>query len=377
MSPARSVLAAALVTIVGMLGYWVLAAGSETIVPQDPRERLAISPLDGEAFGEIALASEADSDPAAAMELHEIATRRDPRNLRVRAWLADVHLRAGDYPAALEQLDVVLRLSPEARKAVLPMMVQWAADPAFASALVERLRTKPNWRGSMEQALRKAIDSPGAGAVFAGLSASGDISPGESGRWLGALMNAGHWGLAYSYWASGLHLAVGEALPMLYNGGFEQAPTQAGFDWRTERRSGTYTEFVAVDGANGNAAHLVFHGRPAAFADLEEALALPPGRYRIDMRVKAIGLRSDQGLQWVLTCHGRNAPIATGEGFNGTFGWRESMMEFDVPEAGCPGQWLRLANPAPRGSAQMVSGELWFDDLVLRPVQDAAGSGSH
>ena len=173
MSPARSLLAVALVAMVGILGYRVVAAGagSETQDPsEDPVERLAAAPLDGAAFGELAIASQAGGDAAATRKLHEIAVRRDPRNLHVRAWLADQHLRAGDYPEALEHLDVMLRLSQAARENLPPMMVQWADDPAFAEALVAELRTHPVWRRNMDAALRADIQRPAAGAIFAGLS---------------------------------------------------------------------------------------------------------------------------------------------------------------------------------------------------------------
>lgn len=371
MSLSRSLLAVALVAMVGILGYRVVAAGPGSEAqdpPEDPVERLAAAPLDGAAFGELAIASQAGGNAAATRKLHEIAVRRDPRNLHVRAWLADQYLRAGDYPEALEHLDVVLRLSPAARKNLPPSMVEWASDPAFAEALVATLGTRPSWRRDMDKALRAAVQQPGAGAVFAGLNASGDLNHKEVARWLDALMRAGSWGLAYSHWASALHLAPGEPLPMLYNGGFERPATQRGFDWRTERRSGTYTEFAPTEGANGNAAHLVFHGRPVSLANLEQALALPPGRYRISMRVKAIGLRTDQGLRWTLACQGRSGPLATGERLDGSFGWRETSLEFEIPAGDCAGQWLRLVNPAPRGSTQIVSGELWVDDMAVRPL---------
>ena len=379
MSVRRALLAVALAAMVGILGYRVVAAGAADRgngASTDVVERLQVAPLDGGAFADLAAASLEAGDAESSLELHEIAVRRAPRDLRIRAWLADRHLVAGEYPEALEQLDVVLRLSPDVRKTLLPQMAQWADDPAFAEALVEKLRRSPAWQRQMIAALRADIQRPGAGAVFAALTESGQMSAQEVARWLDALMRAGDWGVAYSYWASGLDLQPGTPLPMLYNGDFERAPSQQGFDWRTQRRSGTYTEFEPEEGARGNAAHLVFLGRPVDAADLEQALALPPGRYRISMRVKAMGLRTDQGLRWTITCHGRNAPQAAGERLDGSFGWRESTLEFEIPGTGCPGQWLRLNNPAPKGSARIVSGELWIDDMTVRP-RGMAVSGDH
>lgn len=377
MTPGRLLYAGILAGAVALLGYRVLseAAEGDRVLPEDAIERLEAAPLDGDAFGDLAVASQSAGDAADALALHTIAARRDPRDLRVRAWLADVHMRSGDYPEALEQIDAVLRLSRDARKVLPPLMVQWSDDPGFAEALVTVLRSRPEWRRDMDKALRENILRPGASAVFAGLDASGGIDDKEAARWIESLLHAGNWGLAYSFWAGRLDLAPGEPLPMLYNGGFEQAPTQQGFDWRTERRSGTYTEFGPAEGANRDAAHLVFHGRPVAYANLEQAMVLPPGRYRLSMRTKAVALRTDQGLRWSLTCHGRSRPQATGERLDGSFEWREEVLEFEIPTEQCPGQWLRIENPAPRGTARMVSGELWIDDMTLR-AGDLAGQAA-
>lgn len=369
MTVLRVAFGVALVAMVGVIGYRVVSAGPEE-QPADTTsttDRLHAAPLDGDAFADLAVAMRNEGDPEATLALHRIAERRDPRDLRIRVWLAERLLRAGKYGEALEQLDVVLRLSPEARATLPTLMVQWTDDPDFATALATKLREDTSWRAGVIGALRADIERHGVGAIFAALRKSGDLDDAELTRWLDALMQAGKWGLAYSYWASALDLPPGAALPMLYNGGFEQAPSQQGFDWRTERHAGTYTEFEPGQGAHGNAAHLVFHGRPVEAADLEQALALAPGRYDVSMRMKAAALRSDQGLQWIVVCHGQSRPLTAGERLEGSFDWRGSVLEFEVPEASCPGQWLRLSNPAPGGSASSVSGDLWVDDMTLRP----------
>lgn len=373
----RAAFGFALVAMVGVIGYRVVSAGPDEAPTEtaSAAERLQIAPLDGDAFADLAIAMRDEGDPEATLALHEIAERRDPRDLRIRAWLADRLLRAGKYQEALAQIDVVLTLSSEARATLPALMVQWTDDPVFAAALAAKLVEGPSWRGDIINALRADIERQGVGSIFAALRKSGDLGDAELTHWLDALMDAGKWGLAYSYWASDLDLQPGESLPMLYNGGFEQVPSQQGFDWRTERHSGTYTEFEPGQGAHGNAAHLVFHGRPVEAANLEQALALPPGRYEVSMRVKASALRSDQGLHWVAACHGQPRPLAAGERFEGSFDWRESTLEFEIPGTSCPGQWLRLDNPAPGGSASTVSGELWLDDLALRRLGAVAVNG--
>ena len=93
MTPARLAYAVMLLGAVVLLGYRVLASAGDDAraLPEAPIERLEASPLDGDAFGELALASRSAGNAAETRKLHEIATRRDPRDLRVRAWLADLH----------------------------------------------------------------------------------------------------------------------------------------------------------------------------------------------------------------------------------------------------------------------------------------------
>ena len=356
----------AIASAVVLLGFQVVRdrPGQEPAAqPREPAERLRASPLDGDAFSDLAVAlAESGSDDAA--KIHAIAARRDPRDLRVRAWLADHHLAAGRHAAALEQMDVILRLSPDARRALLPALLQLSADPAFADALAERLGRSPTWRSALLAAMRADPESTGATNVFAALREHDGLDEDEAGRWINALIRANQWGRAYSLWASGLDLAPGESLPMLWNGGFDVRPTGTGFDWRVGSAPGSFTEFQTVEGARGEAAHLVFHGRPVDSANLEQALHLPPGTYRLTLRMKAQALRSDQGLTWTVTCSQGKSRFM-GERVGGTFDWRQSTLVFDIPVTGCAGQWLRLRNPAPAGSARMVSGELWVEDVTL------------
>lgn len=367
MSPGRVLYAVVLVAMVGFLGWRVIAAELDRRAPpfeSTAAERLSRDPLDGDAFSDLAVEMRTTStDQAAILEMHRIAARRDPRDLRIRAWLVDHHLRAAEYGEVMVHLDIILRLDPELRATLMPMMVTWAGDPAFATVLAAKLDQDPTWLPAMLAALRKDIAHPGSAAVFAALRESGTLDEAQTGYWLDALINSGNWELAHRHWARGLSPDGSGEVPLLYNGGFERKPTNQGFDWRTGRRSGSYTEFEPADGAEGQAAHLVFSGRPVDMADLEQALALPAGSYALTMRLRAVALRSDQGLRWTITCHGQSRPIATGEPIEGTFGWRGARLAVDVPAEGCPGQWLRLDNPAPSGSASSVSGELWVDAM--------------
>ena len=367
-SPVRIGVAIILAVLVLVVGYRAIVTAGAAPVPSmdglEPREVLRTAPLEALPF--VALAAAGDSTGVEPLALHRIVARRAPRNLLSRAWLADYSLGTGQYTQALDHVDVMLRLSQRAGRELLPLMVRWAADPEFADVLVDRLRTDPPWRAAMLVALGRSVDSPATSTIFAALRDSGDLQDAERRRWLDALMRAGHWGRAYAHWVGSRDRPRGEAIPMLHDGGFDQPVANEAFGWRIGNGSGTYTEIGPADGAAGPAARMVFLGRQVAAANLEQPLLLPPGAYRLRIRMKAQALRSDQGLEWTLTCNGRKSrPFAKSSRVEGSFDWHQESFEFTVPREQCAGQWLRLENPAPPGSSSLVSGTLWADDFQL------------
>ena len=99
---------------------------------------------------------------------------------------------------------------------------------------------------------------------------------------------------------------------------------------------------------------------------LEVPLLLAPGEHVLRLRARSAGLRSDQGLEWRLVCSDGRTRIASGARMRGARDWVDLELPFTVPEGeGCEGQWLRLVNPAPRGVAQTLRGELQLADVRI------------
>jgi tetratricopeptide (TPR) repeat protein len=330
---------------------------------------LAIAPLHGPAYSLLAEIAAGAEDPQ-TLALAEVAARRNPRDLRARARLAEAALARGEHDTAMEQLDVILRLSPQQRGRLIPELLTWTADPAFADAMARTIAAGPSWRPDILDAMGKRVTEPPVRALYARLRDTGGMSPVETARWLDDLMRAGDWGAAYAHWASQAAAEQG-ALPAVYNGGFEQVPSGSGFDWRLQRIAGTVTTIAPAPGGTGKAARIEFLGRQVAQAGLHQALLLPPGRHRVSMRTRAQGLRSDQGLEWVLECAGKAGLAGRSTRIGGDHGWRELSWDVAVPAEDCPGQWLRLRNPAPKGTASTVVGTVWIDDVRIVPLANA------
>jgi len=328
------------------------------------RRLLAAEPLEGRGFRVLAEAAAKRGDDTRALALYRIAARRSPRDLHTSAWLTRHHLLAGEYPAALAHIDVILRTSPTLRTTLLPLMVTMAADEVFAADLARVLQQRPQWRAGLLALLQRAEDPRAADAVMSALRADGGLSEAEFDQWIAYLLRQDRWGEAYGRWVGSIDLQ-GAALPLVYNGQFEQPVSGRGFDWRMARIPGVSVEFAPDGNASGLSAHATFRSRPVPRVNLEQPLLLAPGAYRFSARMRADGLRSDRGLEWHLACAGPAGSLASSERVEGTFGWRTVTMDVTVPVIGCQGQWLRLRNPAPSGTAQQVSGDLWFDDVAI------------
>ena len=330
------------------------------------RRLLAHEPLQGAAFRLLAEAADREGRRDEAWRLYLIAEKRAPRDLQTRAWLTQRYLERGDFAQALEQVDRILRMAPQRARSINPVLAQLAQDPAFAEALAAKLRQGPPWRAGLLNSLRdpKAGNPVAVGRVMQALQRQGGLKPEEYAQWLDNLMTQGRWGEAYARWAGPLPKPDGR-LPLVYNGNFAQLPSDVGFDWRLRRTPGVILQFEPESEAGGQVAYLHFLDRRVPSAGLEQALMLSPGAYRLSVRMRAQALRSELGLQWTVQCPGPAGVVGRTDAIDGSFAWRTFEADVTIPDAGCPGQWLRLVNPVPSGAAQRVVGELWLDDVKL------------
>lgn len=333
------------------------------------RELLQSDPLAASAFAVLAEAAQADGDDSQAMRLYTLALRRAPRDLHVRAWIADREIAEGRYTDALADLDLLLRISPSQRRTLLPAMADLAAHrPAFADALLQTLARDPDWSDAMLDALLDTGDDASVDRIFGALEQQHRLSDAKIGRWLDRLMQEGRWGEAYSRWAS-VALEAGGALPAVYDGGFEQPPSGIGFDWRMRDSAGVYIERERTRGASGEyAVRITFLHRRAPEIELAQTLLLAPGAYRLHFRSRAESLHSDKGIEWAITCEGAAAPLAVSAPIEGSSDWKPADIAFDVPADGCPAQRLGLRNPGAGGAGKIVSGTVWFDDVAIDPL---------
>ncbi|MEN1925786.1 tetratricopeptide repeat protein [Luteimonas qiangzhengi] len=386
MTPARWLMCALLIAVLAWAGWGIVDAyrqpdpdarlaqarqllqqGNEEEAVAIARSVLANDPSHGRAFAVIAAAAGADESPtdasAQTLALYEIAARRAPRDIHVRGWLGAHHLQAGDFNTAMPHLDALLTVSAQSREQALPLIAQLAADRRFAEVLAAHLAERPRWRTTLLRAATRLEDPTASDHLHATLVAQDALPRADASRWLDAMLREGRWGAAYAHWISGLPQRP-DSLPLLHNGDFAQPISSYGFDWRLRRTNGVVSGRVDAPGG-GRALRLSFLGRNVGRTGLEQPLLLAPGRYSLQLRARTSQLRSQRGLEWQLTCSDNRTRIAVGATIRSQTQWTPLQLEFEVPAENCEGQWLRLVNPAPRGAAQALRGEVQLTDMAI------------
>lgn len=336
------------------------------------RRALRANPLDGRSYRVLGTLAEAAGDREQAAKLFRIAAQRTPRDLLSQAWLLDYHLAEGDLPAAMQNVDLLLRVNPSLFPGMEPMLLSLAGAPAAHGALAERLATSPPWRGRLLQVVaNKAPDAAAVAPLFERLrKAEGGLAPGELAPWLDRLGREGQWGQAYLLWVSQLPPERLAGLGNVFNGGFEWEPGQGGFDWRFGRVAGARIDRLPVGGAVDRLAlRVAFEDRRVPFAHVRQLLALGPGRYTLAGQARPDNLRTERGLVWTLSCASGGKPLGETLPLRGSGPWRAFEVDFEVPAQGCAAQWLVLRLPARIPAEQRIGGRAWFDALKISRVR--------
>ncbi len=156
------------------------------------------------------------------------------------------------------------------------------------------------------------------------------------------------------------------------NGGFEEPikPKSAGlFDWKNI--DGAYPQMGPTNGqkAAGEVSLLVRFGDATNldFRPLMQTIAVEPGRrYSLSLSHRS-EIKSQAVFRWEVAAGINGARLAATEPLAATKDWTVSTIEFRVPED-TDAITIRLVRENCAAPLCTVSGTLWFDEFVLRPL---------
>jgi tetratricopeptide (TPR) repeat protein len=261
-------------------------------------------------------------------------------------------------------LDLTLRVYGDP-KMILEKVVGGGSDVGLALAFADFMSAN-NEFDAAHQAWRQVA---GRGATFPFVA----VRP-----YLEHLLSKGRYQEAQAVW---LYLeqrgviakpADSESSNLVFNGGFEQPPLEAGFDWRS-----TPSPYVSVDFADPsayNGAHCLHADFPVSQNDefelVYQILPVDPGQtYLLEAYVRSRDITSDSGPRLRVVDPDCSACLSVStESTTGTTAWHSVSVSFI---AGKQTRVVRVSvwRPRSRTFPMDISGSFWLDDVSLRPVK--------
>ena len=332
-------------------------------------------PLNARALRLLGQVSDAAKNDAAAASFMQAAAKLSLHDNFADSWLMIKSFAAKDYPSTVYYADILLRTTPELGPYVVPILARIAEDKGSAGLVKATLADDPPWRDQFFRMLPTSItDARTPLDLLLALRASATPPPPEDiNRYLNFLVQHKLYELAYYTWLQFLPAEELRNAGLLYNGGFEIAPTGSPFDWIMPQGSGVTVDIEArPDGDSGQALLLNFQYGRVDYGSVAQLIMLAPGRYHFTGRVKG-ELVGPRGLKWRVSCaETRDNRLAEGPMINGRVpSWSDTGFDFTVPAQNCRAQYLSLDLDARMASESFVNGSMWFDDLNISRLASA------
>ncbi len=331
---------------------------------------IANDPLNASAFR---LLAEVTSSPDRVRLLMRQSLKRSRRESIAAFWLLNDSVFHKDFKSALDYSDILLRTRPALQKYVFGYLSFIADAPEARNQLIEKLKAGPKWRNDFFYILpssTKNVNTPLA-LMTALQNSAKPMSEKEIAPYLNYLIRDGKVDLAYNAWLQFLPRPQLENLGLLTNASFQSKPSGLPFDWDIEPGVNAIAEIVPlVGGSAENVLHIAFQDGRIKFPEVSQILLLAPGRYRLEGKLRG-AISGKRGLRWQLSCtSGARRVLAQTEMLLGKFEqWRIFTLEAEVPQHDdCGGQKLRLLHNSRSASEELLSGEVWFNDLHLERV---------
>jgi hypothetical protein len=328
---------------------------------QQLKQRIARNPGDSGAWTKLLVTE----TPQGAEGVLPGAVLAAPNNHNVARWRAAQAFTKGRVEEGVGLLVQILNHRGSAESA--RVLAQVAASAKGMELLRPHLATAAGWLPQVIQG-SAALKQPPADLLplVAAALEQGALPEPARQQYMRSLKSSGQWLDAYGLWVS-QHKDV---VPLLYNGGFDEAFESDGFDWEytsaPRSRAGFLLEQEAV-ARRGLVLDVEFTGRAFAAPILRQFVFLGPGTYRVRGDYMAAKLRSEEGLGWSVQCTaGSKRVLARSPALRDTGGvWKPLEFEFTVPPDCGPVASLQLDPVAAYEAATGLKGHAAFDNFSL------------
>jgi hypothetical protein len=340
-------------------------------------QALLSDPLNAQALRILGQIAELSKDGPRSWQFMQASVRRSLNESLAVVWLMYRSAERRDYAGALYYADVLLRTRPQlGSEVVIPVLARIAEDKKAVVALKEMLSRDPPWRAQFFGALPGSVTDARTplDLLMALKHSPAPPAAAELRSYLNFLIGRKFYGLAYYTWLQLLPLDQISGAGFVFNGGFQTVPSGLPFDWLISPGTGATIDIDTVPDEGSNRALFVrFEDGRVDFGRVAQLIMLAPAKYRLEVTYKGTVL-GQRGLKWRVTCvEGPTAAIGESGMIKGiSSGWKNVEFSFTVPGSNCPAQYLHLDLDARMASEQFVSGEVWFDNVRILRVGDAA-----
>ena len=233
--------------------------------------------------------------------LMQAALQRQPILATSQVWLAADFARRGDYKRSLAFFDQILSQSDDQAALLMPALKDLVQHAPSRSAVIERLKRFPTWRTAFlsEAIAAKALSDEILVKILAGPVPPRHLATVQLERmqFVAALVTRGEVARAHNLYRR--YVGINPKM-QLYDGEFRAAKPFTPFGWTLASAPEDYSERVAQS-ESGWMLRAHSSGKRASTL-LEQTLALPPGRWKVEMVARDAGLAKPERMQIVIEC---------------------------------------------------------------------------
>ncbi len=344
---------------------------------------VSLSPAAVAYWGQLAWACESAGDRQCADDAVARVAQLAPMDPEAISLAANYDLVTGKSALALEQFGHLLELAPERSRDVFRIL-QSAGYPASeiepqvfaagAAAVVEYLSylVRQNQAAQAQHLWNAAVERARGGRL--------SLTPDLLAPYVNLLLaaNLGQMAAQLRTDLASLHVFVADEVrpgDAIFNGGFEHAPTNNGFDWRRPSASYPLMDFFAPDGhSGGRSLRANFTvGLDQEFLLATQYVPLDPNTsYTLSGWVRTDSITSDSGPLLRIT------DLACPECLNvstattvGTTPWHCVSVNFITGPRTTVGK-LEVVRPPGRYFPRDITGSFWLDDVSLEKINPSA-----
>ncbi|HYG98838.1 MAG TPA: hypothetical protein VD837_06870 [Terriglobales bacterium] len=331
------------------------------------RDCVALNPWVAQNWLHLAAAYNILGDSVAQQTALERAVSLDPRTPDI-AWEAgNFYIIRGDVRRAVQLFRQVIENDPDKAPTAISLAVRAGASTELI--LSEGLPESVERHLLLLYYLAEIGKTDDAVRVWSHILTMGqDFQARLAYPYIDLLIREKHGAEAVRVWESLARMRGNSSLrtrtQVVVNGGFEDAISNGGFDWRYSPVPSTRLFIDTVEAHSGSRSMAIeFEGAPVTDIGLTQYVPVAPGhRYEFSAYMRTDKLQSSSGPRFAIDDAYTHERLALSDDMLETNVWRHRQVVLDVP-GGTEVIALKVVRDP---SEKEIKGKAWIDDLSLR-----------